>query len=146
MTVGEIALARTIFGDAIDYARVRLKRRKWFPFQPRGVVMAPHGHLHFHPQGEQYCDDFAQASLERQGLLIHELVHVWQAQKHGWWYLPLVRPFSRRYDYSLKPGWSLERYGIEQQGEIVRHAFLLRNGAMLPGVEGKRAYESLVRF
>lgn len=108
--------------------------------------MAPHGHLHFHPHGEQYCEDFSQVSLSRQGLFIHEMVHVWQAQQHGWWYLPLVRPFSRRYDYSLRPGWPLERYGIEQQGEIVRHAFLLRNGARLAGVADVSAYDLLVNF
>lgn len=146
LTPGEVSLARTVFGDAIDYARVRIRRRKWFPFQPRRVVMAPHGHLHFHPQGKGYCEDFAQVGLDRQGLLIHELVHVWQAQKHGWWYLPLVRPFSRRYDYSLKPGWKLERYGIEQQAEIVRHAFLLRNGMRIAGVADASAYDLLVDF
>ncbi len=54
--------------------------------------------------------------------------------------------FSRRYDYSLKPGWSLERYGIEQQAEIVRHAFLLRNGWKLAGVSDAAAYDVLVRF
>lgn len=108
--------------------------------------MAPHGHMHFHPHGEQYCEDFSLTSLDRQGLFIHELVHVWQAQKNGWWYLPLVRPFSRRYDYCLKPGWKLDQYGIEQQAEIVRHAFLLRNGAEIAGVADASAYDLLVDF
>jgi hypothetical protein len=108
--------------------------------------MAPCGHLHFHPRSADYCDDFAAADLGSQGLFLHEMTHVWQAQRKGWWYLPLCRPFSRRYDYSLKPGWPLERYGIEQQAEIVRHAFLLRNGARLPGAPESSAYELLVDF
>lgn len=108
--------------------------------------MAPLGHIHFHPQSASYCDDFSAASLGLQGHFIHEMAHVWQVQKRGLWYLILCRPFSRRYDYCLKPGWPLERYGIEQQAEIVRHAFLLRNGAKVPGVEGKRAYDHLVDF
>ncbi len=108
--------------------------------------MAPLGHIHFHPRSETYCDDFARAPLLLQGHFIHEMVHVWQTQTRGWWYLPLCRPFSRRYDYALKPGWPLHRYGIEQQAEIVRHAFLLRNGVRLTGVEGKKAYELLVDF
>ena len=54
-------------------------------------------------------------------------------------------PFCR-YDYALKPGWPLERYGIEQQAEIVRHAFLLRNGVRLAGVGDPGAYAELVRF
>ncbi len=108
--------------------------------------MAPRGHLHFHPLGEAYCEDFGTASLTRQGLFIHEMTHVWQTQTRGDWYLVLNRPFSRRYDYSLRPGWALERYGIEQQAEIVRHAFLLRNGMRLAGISDPTAYDVLVNF
>ncbi|MEZ5682452.1 MAG: vgr related protein [Erythrobacter sp.] len=146
LTPGEIALAKTIFGTAIDYDRVTIRRRKWFPFQPRRITMAPRGHVHFHPGGDAYCEDFAQAGVLRQGLLIHELVHVWQVQTRGNWFLLTRRMPWARYDYSLKPGWRLERYGIEQQAEIVKHAFLLRNGVKLAGVADKAAYDVLVRF
>jgi hypothetical protein len=146
LTAGEIDLVREVFGSAIDCERVRIRRRRWFPFQPRRVTMAPMGHLHFHPESDIYCEDFAHAPLEAQGLFIHEMVHVWQAQTRGRWYLPLWRNFSRRYDYSLKPGWPLERYGIEQQAEIVRHAFLLRKGWKMAGVGDSAAYDLLVRF
>ena len=146
LTEGEIALARTIFGDAIDYRPVTIRRRKWFPFQPREIIMAPRGHLHFHPRGHVYCDDFAAADWRSQGLFIHEMTHVWQSQQHGSWYLPLHRHPWCRYDYALKPGWALERYGIEQQAEIVKHAFWLRRGMKLAGVESAAAYDVLVRF
>ncbi len=146
LTSGEIALARTVFRDAIDYDRVTIRRRKWFWWQPRSVTMAPRGHLHFHPQSDAYCDDFSKLGLLRQGLLIHELTHVWQTRQKGKWYLVLNRHPFCRYDYALKPGWSLTRYGIEQQAEIVRHAFLLRNGVRLAGVADSRAYDLLVRF
>ena len=146
MTPGEVALARSVFGDAIDYSRVTIRRRKFFPFQPRKVTMAPRGHLHFHPLGEAYCDDFAQVPLIRQGLFIHEMVHVWQVQRLGRWYLVTHRMPWARYDYSLRPGWPLERYGIEQQAEIVKHAFLLRNGVRLAGAPDVTAYDLLVRF
>ena len=135
-----------MFGDAIDYARVAVKRRKWFPFQPRRVTMAPRGHLHFHPLSENYCADFARADIFKQAHFIHEMTHVWQTQTRGDWWLVFNRPFSSRYDYSLKPGWGLERYGIEQQAEIVRHAFLLRNGVRLAGVADRSAYDVLVKF
>lgn len=72
--------------------------------------------------------------------------HVWQTQTRGDWYLLLHRHPWCRYDYSLRPGWRLERYGIEQQAEIVRHAFLLRNGIGVAGVADKAAYDGLVRF
>lgn len=139
-------LARSIFGDAITYDRVTIKRRKFFPFQPRNVVMAPRGHLHFHPDSNHYCEDFAAATLDRQGLFIHEMTHIWQAQEKGRWYLILRRHPFCRYDYSLKPGWPLRRYGLEQQAEIIRHAFLLRNGRQVAGVDSAGAYEILVNF
>ena len=132
-----------MFGNAVDYAKVRIRRRKWFPFQPRKVVMAPRGHLHFHPDSATYCEDFSAAPLARQGLFIHEMAHVWQHQQGV--FLPLRRwPFSR-YIYELKPGKPLARYGIEQQAEIIRHAFLLRNGAKIAGAE-KSVYDTLVAF
>lgn len=108
--------------------------------------MAPRGHIHFHPQGSSYCDDFSLVSLERQGFFIHEMAHVWQAQTLGSWYLVLHRHPWCRYHYSLKPGWKLEQYGIEQQAEIIRHAFLLRNGVKLAGMSDPAAYELLVNF
>lgn len=108
--------------------------------------MAPRGHLHFHPRSDAYCDDFATASIELQGLFIHELVHVWQVQTRGPWYLVLNRMPWARYDYALRPGWPLERYGIEQQCEIVRHAFLLRRGGKLAGIGDPAAYDVLVNF
>lgn len=146
LTIGEIALARSVFGDAIDYASVTVKRRKFFPLHPRGVTMAPMGHLHFHPLAAHYCDDFAAASLERQAHFIHEMVHVWQTQTRGCWYLITRRHPFCRYDYALKPGWRLEQYGIEQQAEIVRHAFLMRQGIQVAGAPLLAAYEAILPF
>ena len=108
--------------------------------------MAPRGHLHFHPDGNAYCDDFSREGLHRQGLLIHELVHVWQTQTRGEWYLVLHRHPFCRYDYALKPGQPLTGYGIEQQAMIVQHAFLLRNGLKVAGVSDASAYDLLVNF
>ena len=133
LTRGECALACSVFGAALDPAPVRVRRRRFFPFQPVGTVMAPMGHIHFHPQNRDYRDDFSTAPLGLQGLFIHELVHVWQTQQHGRFYLPLMRHPFCRYDYVLRPGWPLERYGIEQQAEIVAHAWLADLGLPVPG-------------
>jgi len=135
-----------VFGAAIDYASVTIRRRKFFPLHPRGVTMAPMGHLHFHPKAAHYCDDFAAASLPKQAHFIHEMTHVWQTQTRGRWYLPLRRHPWCRYHYALKPGWLLERYGIEQQAEIVRHAFLLREGAQVAGAPGLASYSAILPF
>ena len=146
LTAGERALAASMFGDAIDYDPVRIVCGRWFPFQPKRVAMAPSGHIHFHPQGELWSEDFAAEPLTRQGLFIHEMTHVWQSQHRGRFYLPLMRhPFSR-YRYTLLPGRRFERYGLEQQAEIVRHLFLLRRGYPLDLAPPREALEALVPF
>jgi hypothetical protein len=146
LSPGEIALARSVFGNAIDYTKVLIWRRKFFPFQPRKVTMAPRGNLHFHPEGESYCEDFSLAPLSRQGHFIHEMVHVWQTQTRGKWFLIFRRMPWSRYDYSLKPGWKLEQYGIEQQAEIVRHAFLLSKGMRIAGAPLLAQYQLILPF
>ena len=146
LTEGEIALVRSVFGDAINCAPVRIRRRRWWWLQPRRIVMAPCGHLHFPPLSEHYCEDFSEAPLEQQGLFIHEMVHVWQTQAHGrFWLLWRRHPFCR-YGYALIPGRAFEGYGVEQQAEIVRHAFLLRKGARISGFGDRKAYDLLVTF
>ena len=138
LTPGEVALARSMFGDAIDYGQVRLFHGKWWPFHPRNAAMAPTGNIHFHPQGGGWSEDFAKESLHRQAFFIHEMTHVWQAQKGGRFYLPLMRHPFCLYSYKLKPGKPFERYGVEQQAEIVAHVFLAehgRSGAKVPGRE-----------
>jgi hypothetical protein len=108
--------------------------------------MVPFGHFHFHPDGDLYRDDFSLESIGWQGFFIHEMTHVWQVQTHGRWHLLIRRHPFCRYSYCLKPGWPLSRYGVEQQAEIVRHAFMLRHGAQIAGVADKSAYDLLVRF
>lgn len=144
LTPGEVALARSVFGDAIDYDRPRLHNRKWAFFQPRNTTMAPLGSIHFNPASALYREDFAVAPLGLQGLLIHELVHVWQHQQGL--FLPIRRHPFCRYGYTLEPGKPFARYGIEQQAEIVRHAFLLRRGADLPGAAPLCQYDALLPF
>ncbi|MBC2660458.1 vgr related protein [Novosphingobium flavum] len=145
LTAGETALARDIFGSALEPAGVTVRRRKWFPFQPRQTVMAPCGHIHFHPAGSLYCDDFSTAGPSAQGLFVHELTHVWQTQRHGRWWLPLRRHPFCRYDYTLKADWPIERYGIEQQAEIVRHAWFSRMGWRIPDDHSPQILDCLLR-
>ena len=134
LTPGEIELARSVFGDAIDYSRVRLIKGKWWPFHPRNAAMAPMGNIYFHPQGHVWSEDFSKEPLGTQGFFVHEMTHVWQTQKSGRFYLPLMRHPFCRYDYELKPGKPFHRYGLEQQAEIVAHVFLAARGASPPTV------------
>ena len=128
LTPGEIALARSVFGDAIDYEKVRLKLGKWWPFHPAGVAMAPMGHIHFHPVRGGWSEDFSAEPLRRQAFFIHEMTHVWQSQMGGRFYLLLMRHPFCRYRYRLKPGKPFRRYGLEQQAELVANRFLASRG------------------
>jgi hypothetical protein len=128
LTAGEIELARSIFGDAIDFDRVKLVRRRWWPFQPRGIVMAPTGNIHFHPDSPLWSEDFSKERMSLQGLFIHEMAHVWQAQTRGKFYLVLMRHPFCRYSYDLVEGQPFDRYGLEQQAELIRHRFLADRG------------------
>jgi hypothetical protein len=144
LTPGEIELSASVFGDAIDYSRVRLIKRKWWPFQPRNFIMTPCGNLHFDPKGSAWSNDFSTESIGIQGLFIHEMTHVWQTQKKGRFYLPLMRHPFCRYDYAVRAGWPLERYGLEQQAEIVSHAFLMRHGKGISGVPPRAQLETIL--
>ncbi len=148
LTDAERGLAQAVFGAAIDYDAVEVRHRKWAFFQPRTTVMAPMGHLHFHPADSRCVADFCAPSVDlaTQALFIHEMVHVWQAQTRGRWYLILMRHPLCSYTYALKPGWPLHRYGIEQQAEIVRHYFLLSKGQMVAGAPGIEAYRAILPF
>lgn len=132
LTAGEIDLARSVFGDAVDYARVRLVKGKWWPLQPQDAAMAPMGHIYFHPRNGGWSDDFSKEPPSRQGFFIHEMTHVWQAQSKGRFYLILMRHPFCRYSYALKPGKKFTDYGLEQQAEIVRHRFLADRGCNPP--------------
>jgi hypothetical protein len=145
LTLGETALVRSMFGDAVDCGAVRLHRARWWRLQPAGVVMAPDGDIWFHPAG-LWSDDFSHEPIGRRALLIHEMTHVWQAQRGGRWFLPLMRHPFCRYDYRWAPGRPFERYGLEQQAEIVRHAFLLRQGVAVDGKPNLAIYEALLPF
>jgi hypothetical protein len=146
LTAGERALAASLFGSALDLEPVTVRRSKWFPFQPKNVLMAPCGHVHVHPKGNMWSEDYSRERLGLQALLLHELTHVWQAQQRGRLYLPLMRHPFCRYDYSIRPGFSFERYGLEQQAEIVRHVHLLRSGHRFPGAPSLEQLESILPF
>jgi hypothetical protein len=146
LTEGERRMARTIFGDAIDYDAVRVKRRRWFPFQPRNVLMAPTGHIHAHPRGTLWSADYSKEAIGLQALFMHELTHVWQSQTKGRFYLPLMRHPFCRYGYQLAPGRAFQDYGLEQQAEIVRHAFLQKQGRSAPGAPSLQELSAILPF
>ncbi len=117
LTVGEIALARSVFGDSLRLDEVRLKTTWWVL---KNYAVSPNGNIYFNPA--DWIDDFSAASLGKQSWLIHELTHVWQLQQG----LKVVRGalIDRRYDYVLETGKSFFEYGIEQQARMVQDYFV----------------------
>lgn len=145
LTAGERKFARTAFGGAIDLDPVTIRRDKWWWLQPAWVVMAPDGHIWFHPNNRSWHDDFSSAPLWLRGLVVHELTHVWQHQQGI--NLVLRRGPWARYDYlPLKPGKPFEAYGLEQQAEIVRDAFVKRMGAEIAGTPPLSVYDAILPF
>jgi len=144
LTDGERTLAARMFGSAIDLGPVRIRNQKWWLFQPRRTVMAPRGHIHFHPEGHSYCACFGDSTISGQGLFLHEMTHVWQHQS-GINLLLRRHPFCR-YDYAFEPGKPFARYGIEQQAEIVRHVFLMRLGYPVSDKPPLRELEAILPF
>ena len=133
LTEGEINLARTVFGDSINYAKTGVHYGKWKFFQPKGREMTPDGIIH--TGGETINDytvagskpDFDLPLIFQQGILIHELAHVWQ---HQMGVNLLKKGLYRNYEYA-GPNFgrlAFSDYGIEQQAQMTEDYFYIRNG------------------
>ena len=86
LTPGEIALAREVFGERIDYCRIRFSH---------GAARNPVAALAFRNgnpaitlrrtvyYGTHPCEDYSLASPHLQSLFVHEMAHVWQYARLG---------------------------------------------------------------
>lgn len=137
-------MAAGLFGAALDMDRMRFRRGKWYFLQPAWITMAPDGNIWLHPGSALWREDYAPAPLWLRGHIMHELTHVWQHQQGI--NLALRRHPFCRYHYRYEPGKPFRRYGLEQQAEIVRHAYLLREGAEVKGAAARTAYDALLPF
>lgn len=125
LTPGEIAIARLVFGAAIDYDRVRIHGRRYMPFQPANCAMTPNGSLYFH--ASCFLDDYSQSSITNQHWFMHEMVHVWQ---HQLGYAVRLRGAVRiglPYHYDLAAGKTLADFNMEAQGDVLADFFVLKH-------------------
>lgn len=131
LTQGEIALAYPVFGELLDYDRVRIVNYPYVPWQSADVLIAPNGFIFVGDR--HYRGDYSAESLSYQTLLIHELTHVLQYQQgvgvlwrgamlQSLYYLSFYKynPYRYRFDRQ-KSFWA---YNIEQQGKIAEAIFL----------------------
>jgi hypothetical protein len=124
LTAGEIALARLVFGSAIDYKRVRIHNTRFIPFlQRKDVCITPNGELYFHMS--RYRPDFSLATESEQHWFMHEMAHVWQ---HQLGYPVMWRGAIRiglRYDYEVSPELRLHIEIAQAQAEVLADYFAM---------------------
>jgi len=126
MTQREIAVARSIYGDRINYRRVRLDAYAYLGPKQQNIC-----YVSFY-----LINSWGKMS---DALLIHELIHIWQYEQMGALYMPsalAAQASSRGYDYggvhglqkALDIAGDLRTFNLEQQGDIVADYFRIKNG------------------
>lgn len=127
MTIGEIKNCRSVFGDSIDYSKVRIHNREFliFGLQPNNVATAPNGEVYFNH--EHFLPDFSEAKFSEKRWFIHEMTHVWQYQLG---YPVMLRGAIRlglSYVYTLSMNKRLCDYNMEAQGCLLADYWAVKN-------------------
>lgn len=132
LTPGECALIRTAFGSNLPLEDVRLLTAPWplvRAFVPgrwfaRDWIVWP---------GRALPADVSAAPMSLQAVLIHEMVHVWQARSGTNLLWAKLRagdgPAAYRYP-AVRCDWT--GLNIEQQAMVVEHRFRASRGQRVP--------------
>ena len=126
MTPGEIAMAKVIFKDSIDYSKVKVHNGEylWFGLQPDNTAMTPNGEMYFNP--DYFKEDFSKEDSADKHWFMHEMVHVWQYQLDYPVKLRGAIRIGLSYAYQLAHDKTLADYNMEAQGDIVADYFALK--------------------
>jgi hypothetical protein len=146
LAAGEIAMASLLFGQAIDYARVRVHNRRYLPFglQPRNCAMSPNGSIYFHHSC--FLPDYSRGDPPAKHWFMHEMVHVWQ---HQLGYPVRLRGALRlglSYHYELREDATLADYNMEAQGELLADYFMLKHMGKPETMSQQRYRENLALY
>jgi hypothetical protein len=137
LTPREVAMAALLFGESIDYGRVRIHARRYIPFQPKNCCMTPNGSMYFHRSC--FLPDYTRGDPPAVHWFLHEMVHVWQFQLG---YAVRLRGAVRLglpYHYDLIPGKALADYNMEAQGDLLADYFVLKH-LNSPGAMRQKRY------
>jgi hypothetical protein len=121
LTPDERRMARSVFGENIDYDLVLLDERARIVTRDKGIAYVSANTIN------------SWGSLSK-AILIHELVHVWQYQRFGAVYIPraLRAQQEEGYNYGgldkLLEEPDFYNYNPEQQGDIIADYYRLMNG------------------
>jgi len=130
----EIEYVKKIYGDSINYDKVRITRDHWFSY---GTARAVGNTIHFvSGYGDSYLfEDTPEQQLNKDGLelLSHEIGHVWQYQNGGIAYA--INSLAKQaagyystgsrdtaYDWQTAHDEELpwKKWGPEQQAEVIK--------------------------
>lgn len=130
LTLGEINLAKTLYGLSIRYNEVWIHRGSYLPFnmQDFRTAMKPNGEIYFMEGTYEHDFSMSHRTMSRivgAHLFLHEMMHVWQHQ-HGMM-VRLRGAFSWAVDYT----YSLDKhhlldYRLEQQASLISDYWLLK--------------------
>jgi hypothetical protein len=126
LTSPEIARARTVFGNSINYALVRVDQTAVI-----GPAFSGRAYVSF-----QTINAWATVDDHT---FIHELTHVWQYEKIGAIYMPKAihaQAFGAGYEYGdvtelnnrQRNGQKLNSFNMEQQGQILGDYYMYKTG------------------
>lgn len=127
----EIRLGRRIFGDAIDYSRVRVDESARIGTRRLALAYVSFNLINYRRKINK-------------AIFVHELMHIWQYQKFGSIYLARAIKAQRSkegYDYggveylyqAMNRGMSLLEFNFEQQADIVEDYYRLLKNASAAG-------------
>jgi hypothetical protein len=139
-------MASLLFGDAIDYARVRVHNRRYLPFglQPKNCAMSPNGSIYFHHSC--FLADYAAGDPGARHWFMHEMVHVWQHQLGYPVHLRGALRLGLAYRYELRPDATLADYNMEAQGDLLADYFVLKHLARPEVMRQPRYRDSLALY
>ena len=130
LTEAEIAYARKIYGDSIDYSKVRVTSDHWLS---TGAPKTLGNTMHMRSEwGGANFDENGQLTDSGRELLMHEIGHVWQYQNGGAAYIgdslwSQLKGFlgggsrNEAYDWrdAIAKGTAWEDFNPEQQAEAI---------------------------
>jgi hypothetical protein len=119
MTPDEIKIAKSVFGEAVNYALVGMDSASWPVKKGKAMAYVTLHTINF----EKSIPDH---------ILVHEMTHIWQYRKHGSLYLTealFAQRWGGGYDYGgpdalkVNAEKGLMAFNFEQQAEIVEDSF-----------------------
>lgn len=78
LTPGEIALAKLIFKNSIDYSKVKVFTGDYLPNQDPTTFVTPNGNIY--APTNIYLPDYSVSTTDFKKVFLHEMGHVWQYQ------------------------------------------------------------------